>query len=55
MSERLADELDRHQAHEREGALRALLMRPLMTAADPDFGAVRRHADALRGWLMSPA
>lgn len=51
MSERLADELDRHQVHEREGALRALLMRPLMTAADPGFGAVRRHADTLRGWL----
>ncbi len=51
MSERLADELNRHQAHERERALRALLMRPLMTAADPDFGAVRRHAEALRGWL----
>jgi uncharacterized protein (TIGR02678 family) len=51
MSERLADDLNRHQAHERERALRALLMRPLMTAADPDFGAVRRHAEALRGWL----
>jgi uncharacterized protein (TIGR02678 family) len=51
MSERLADELNRHQSHEREQALRALLMRPLITAADPDFGAVRRHAEALRGWL----
>jgi uncharacterized protein (TIGR02678 family) len=51
MSERLADELNRHQAHERERALCALLMRPLMTAADPDFGAVRRHAEELRGWL----
>lgn len=51
MSERLADELNRHQADEREQALRALLMRPLMTAADPDFGTVRRHAEALRAWL----
>lgn len=51
MSERLADELNRHEAYERERALRALLMRPLMTAADPDFGGVRRHAEALRGWL----
>ena len=51
MSERLADALTRHHADERERALRALLMRPLMTASDPDFGAVRRHAEVLRDWL----
>ncbi len=51
MSERLASELNRYQTEERERALRALLMRPLMTAADPNFGAVRRHAEALRTWL----
>ena len=37
---------------ERRRALRALLMRPLMTSADPDFGAVRSHADELRPWLL---
>ena len=51
MSDRLADALTRHHADERERALRALLMRPLMIASDPDFGAVRRHAEALRDWL----
>jgi uncharacterized protein (TIGR02678 family) len=51
MSDRLADALTRHHADERERALRALLMRPLMTASDPDFGALRRHADVLRDWL----
>lgn len=49
--ERLADALTRHHVEEREQALRALLMRPLMTANDPDFGLVRQHAEMLRGWL----
>lgn len=50
-TETLADALTRHRVEERERALRALLMRPLMTALDPDFGVVRRHAEVLRGWL----
>lgn len=33
----LASALARHEEAEREQALRALLMRPLMTSADPDF------------------
>lgn len=51
MSERLAEALAQHRVEERERALCALLMRPLMRAADPDFPALRRHADFLRGWL----
>lgn len=47
----LASALARHEEAEREQALRALLMRPLMTSADPDFPAVRRHADTLRQWF----
>ncbi|HEX2824759.1 MAG TPA: TIGR02678 family protein [Burkholderiales bacterium] len=50
-AERLADVLTRHRVDEREQALCALLMRPLMTAAHSQFAAVRRHADFLRGWL----
>ncbi|HEU4375650.1 MAG TPA: TIGR02678 family protein [Telluria sp.] len=45
------DVLSRHREEERRDALRALLMAPLMTAAHPAFGAVRRHADALRDWF----
>jgi uncharacterized protein (TIGR02678 family) len=41
-----------HRLAERQRALRALLMRPLMTSADPDFVAVRAHADELRPWLL---
>ena len=33
------------------GALRALLMTPLMTPAHPEFAAVRRHTDGLREWF----
>jgi uncharacterized protein (TIGR02678 family) len=50
-ADRLADALTQHRVEERERALRALLMRPLMMATDPDFAAVRRHAEFLRGWL----
>lgn len=42
---------ERHQREERVGALRALLMKPVMTSAHGDFAAVRRHADALREWF----
>ncbi len=41
-------------AAERQQALRALLQRPLLTAAGPlsaEFGLVRRHASWLREWL----
>lgn len=51
MTTPLADVLARDQAQQRSRALQALLMRPLMPAADPDFAAVRRHADTLRPWL----
>lgn len=47
----LANVLARQEQAEREQALRALLMRPLMTIADPEFPAVRRHADSLRQWF----
>jgi hypothetical protein len=51
----IKDVLSRHRDAERREALRALLMRPLMTAADADFGAVRRHADELRDWFSQAA
>jgi len=41
----------RHQREEFTTALRALLMTPLMTPAQTEFAAVRRHADALREWF----
>jgi uncharacterized protein (TIGR02678 family) len=40
-----------HLREEFCGALRALLMTPLMTPAHAEFAAVRRHADGLREWL----
>lgn len=40
-----------HQHEERCQALRALLMRPLMTPEHAEFAAVRRHADELRAWF----
>jgi uncharacterized protein (TIGR02678 family) len=43
--------LVKHREQERRDALRALLMRPLMTAAHPEFAAVRRHAEDLREWF----
>jgi len=39
------------EAEERERALRALLMRPLMPAGDPALELVRRHAAYLRDWF----
>ncbi|MCD9005747.1 TIGR02678 family protein [Luteimonas sp. XNQY3] len=36
-------------------ALRALLMRPLMAPADPEFSAVRRQAERLREWFAREA
>jgi uncharacterized protein (TIGR02678 family) len=40
-----------HFREEFTGALRALLMTPLMTPTHLGFGAVRRHADGLREWF----
>jgi uncharacterized protein (TIGR02678 family) len=51
----LKDVLSRHREDERRDAARALLMCPLMTAAHPDFGAVRRHAQELRDWFSQTA
>lgn len=47
----IGDRQAQHRREEYRSAVRALLMRPLMTSGDPDFGAVRRHADALRTWF----
>lgn len=43
------------QQEEFRRALRALLMRPLMTPADPEFSAVRRQAERLRDWFAREA
>lgn len=43
------------QQEEFRRALRALLMRPLMSPADPEFATVRRHAERLRDWFMREA
>ncbi len=48
----LQDVLIHQQGEERERALRALLMRPLMCAGDPELELVRRHAEYLRDWLL---
>ena len=45
----------RHQREEFTGALRALLMAPLMTPLHAEFAAVRRHADELRTWFAREA
>lgn len=47
----LKDVLTQQQEEERERALRALLMRPLIAAGDPDLELVRRHAEYLRDWF----
>jgi len=47
----LKDVLKLQAAEERERALRALLMRPLMPAGDPALELVRRHAAYLRDWF----
>ena len=47
----LKDVLKLQEAEERERALRALLMRPLMPAGDPALELVRRHAVYLRDWF----
>ena len=47
----LADVLAHQTSEERERALRALLMRPLLVEGDADLALVRRHAGYLREWL----
>jgi uncharacterized protein (TIGR02678 family) len=47
----LKDVLTQQQEEERECALRALLMRPLIASGDPDLELVRRHAEYLRDWF----
>jgi uncharacterized protein (TIGR02678 family) len=47
----LRDVLTHQLGEERERALRALLMRPLMSAGDPELELVRRHAEYLREWF----
>lgn len=47
----LQDVLAHQQTEERERALRALLMRPLMSAGEPELELVRRHAEYLREWF----
>lgn len=43
------------QQDEFRRALRAVLMRPLMSQADPEFLAVRRQAERLRDWFAREA
>jgi uncharacterized protein (TIGR02678 family) len=45
----------RYNREEQGTALRALLMKPLMTAAHGEFAAVRRHADVLKEWFAREA
>ncbi len=47
----LQDVLTHQQGEERERALRALLMLPLLPAGRPALELVRRHAEYLRDWL----
>lgn len=45
----------RYSREEQRNALRALLMKPLMTSAHAEFAAVRRHADGLKEWFAREA
>jgi hypothetical protein len=48
----LQDVLAHQESEQRETALRALLMQPLLSSASPHFALVRQHADYLRDWLQ---
>ncbi|QXP85027.1 TIGR02678 family protein [Methylococcus sp. Mc7] len=50
-SHAIGDRQAQHRQEEYRDAVRALLMRPLMTSDHPNFSAVRRHADRLRTWF----
>jgi uncharacterized protein (TIGR02678 family) len=45
----------RYHREEQRAALRAILMKPLMTPAHSDFAAVRRHVDVLKEWFAREA
>lgn len=47
----LADVLARHIEDERERAMRALLMRPLLAGGSEEHALVRRHSEHLRDWF----
>lgn len=47
----LADVLARQTEDERERAMRALLMRPLLAGGSEEHALVRRHAEHLRDWF----
>jgi uncharacterized protein (TIGR02678 family) len=47
----LRRQLDEAELHERRHAVRALLVRPFLPAADTAFGHIRRHATWLRDWF----
>lgn len=47
----LADVLTHQTNDERERAMRALLMRPLLVEGNADLAMVRRHAEYLREWF----
>ncbi|MBM0105553.1 TIGR02678 family protein [Steroidobacter sp. S1-65] len=49
---RLADVLAHQIEEEREQAIRALLMRPLLTEGNPEMPLVRRHGEYLREWFQ---
>lgn len=51
----LTSVLDLGEVAERQAAARALLARPLLTAADPQFPLVRRHASELADWFAREA
>lgn len=50
-SRAIGDRQAQYRQEEYRGALRALLMQPLMTSSHHEFTAVRRHADGLRAWF----
>lgn len=52
---RLSDVLAHQQDEERERAVRALLMSPLLTAGSSELALVRRHAEHLREWFQREA
>lgn len=54
-SHSIALQQTQHSREEFCGALRALLMTPLVTPVHPEFAAVRRRADALREWFAREA
>ena len=54
-SRRIGDLQKSFQQDEFRRALRALLMRPLMTPEHEDFAAVRRQAERLRDWFAREA